>query len=251
MGMYILVMSTLLLSGCGSNLPWTASGVRVAILDSGIKSGEGCRTDGGWNYLNDSSSVEDEEGHGTQMAELVSEYAPGAVIVPLKISGSEEDTKPELVIRAIYDAVDKYDCNVLCMSFSIPNSTELQEAVDYARQKNVILISAAGNLGETYKKNKLLYPAAYDMVIGVGAVEKNGEIAAYSQRNQSVFVTALGSSLDGTQQGTSYATARIVGICARRSWDTPEEFQDYLISHAQDSGLPGYDTEYGWGICTK
>ena len=185
------------------------------------------------------------------MAELICQYAPDAVIVPLKISGSTEDTKPEFVIRAIYDAVDKYDCSVICMSFSIPNSEALQEAVEYASQKNVILISAVGNWGETYKKNQLLYPAAYDTVIGVGAVEENGEVAAYSQRNQSVFVTAAGSSLDGTQQGTSYAAARIVGICANFSWDTPEEFKDYLLSQVQDRGLPGYDTDYGWGLCTK
>ena len=251
MRLFILVLSLLLLAGCGGNLPWKSASVRVAILDSGIKSGENFRVDEGWNYLNDSPSTEDEEGHGTQMAELICQYAPDAVIVPLKISGSEDDTKPELVIRAIYDAVDKYDCSVLCMSFSIPDSDALQKAVDYARQKNVILISAAGNLGETYKKNKLLYPAAYDTVIGVGAVEGNGEVAAYSQRNQSIFVTAPGSSSDGTQKGTSYAAARVVGICASHSWETQEEFQDYLVSQAQDSGLPGYDTDYGWGVCAK
>ena len=251
MRLFILVMSLFLLSGCGNPLPWKSAGVRVAVLDSGVAPGGDYRMDEGWNYLDDSSSTEDEEGHGTQMAELICQYAQDAVIVPLKISGSEEDTKPEFVIRAIYDAVDHYNCRVICMSFSIPDSDALREAVDYAWQNNVILISAAGNLGETYKKEKLLYPAAYDMVIGVGAVEENGEVATYSQRNKSVFVTALGSSFDGTKKGTSYAAARVVGICAERSWDTPEAFQNELIRQAQDCGAPGYDTEYGWGVLSK
>ena len=182
------------------------------------------------------------------MAELICRYAPDAVIVPLKISGSMKETEPEMVIRAIYDAVDKFDCKVVCMSFSIPTSEELYQAVNYAWQKNVIMISAAGNLGETYKKNKLLYPAAYDEVIGVGAVDENSEVAVYSQRSQSVFVTASGNSPDGTQQGTSYAAARIAGVCAGRHWDTPEDFQNYLTDQVQDYGTPGYDTDYGWGV---
>lgn len=244
----ILVMVLFLISGCSSNLQEEPQGIRVAVLDSGLLPGKSIRTDEGWNYLNDSSSVDDEKGHGTQVAELICRYAPDAVIVPLKISGSMKDTEPEMVIRAIYDAVDKFDCKVLCMSFSIPASEELYQAVNYAWQKNVIMISAAGNLGETYKKNKLLYPAAYDEVIGVGAVDENSEVAAYSQRSQSVFVTASGSSPDGTQQGTSYAAARIAGFCAGRHWDTPEDFQNYLTDQVQDCGVPGYDTDYGWGV---
>ena len=224
----------LLLSGCGSGFFRGISGTRVAILDSGIQSERGITVDEGWNYLDNSSSIEDDKGHGTQMAQLVCRYAPNAVIVPLKISGSTGDTTPEIVIRAIYDAVDKYDCRVMCMSFSIPDSEELQEAVNYASEKNVILISAAGNLGETYKKTKLLYPASYDTVIGVGAVDENGEVADYSQRNQSVCVTALGSSPDGKQQGTSYAAARVTGICAKKQWDSREEFLEYLANHEKD-----------------
>lgn len=250
----LLFLILLLLSGCGTNPSSkyreaeNSGAVRVGILDSGIQSGKDFRADSGWNYLDDSEDTEDEDGHGTQMAELICQYAPDAVIVPMKISGKEKDTTPELVIRAIYDAVDQYDCRILCMSFSIPESKALSEAVAYAEQKNVVLVSAVGNLGETYKKEKLLYPAAYDQVIGVGAVEENGEVADYSQRNTGVFVTALGSSLDGNGKGTSYAAARIAGICAKSQWNTPVEFREYLKSQAKDCGEPGYDTAYGWGV---
>ena len=112
------------------------------------------------------------------------------------------------------------------------------------------MISAAGNLGETYKKNKLLYPAAYDCVIGVGAVTESGEVASYSQKNESVFVTTQENALDGESCGTSYAAARIAGLCASDHWESMEAFQKYLMDAAVDCGEPGYDTAYGWGVCT-
>ena len=197
-----------------------------------------------------SEDTTDDVGHGTKIAELICMYAPSAVVVPLKVSGKDADTEPETVIQSIYDAIDNYDCQVICMAFSIPDSEDLQAVVAYAKRHQVILISAVGNLGETYKKDKLLYPAAYDSVIGVGAVDAQGTVATYSQKNDSVFVTAEETALDGESRGTSFAAARIAAICARRSWSTPEDFRQYLMEEAEDAGDPGYDTSYGWGICT-
>lgn len=251
----------LLLAGCGSDHPahtaeWSESpeesaAVRVAILDSGLSWDEDSLTDIGWNYLEKNQSTQDDKGHGTQVAKLIRLYAPDAVLVPLKISDSMSDATGQIVVQAIYDAVDRFDCDVLCMAFSIPDSEELRNAVAYAEQRQVILISAAGNLGETYKKDKLLYPAAYETVVGVGAVGEDGTVAAYSQRSRSVFVTASGDSFDGTQQGTSFAAARIAGICASHRWNTPEEFRSALCSQAEDCGPAGYDTDYGWGVVTE
>lgn len=245
----LLILLLFILSGCGITDSEKSAAVRVAVLDSGISPEKSLPIDEGWNYLDESIHTDDDIGHGTRIAEVICQYAPETVIVPLKISGDKQDTKPEEVNRAIYDAVDTYDCRVVCMAFSIPDSEELQNAVEYAASNQVILISAAGNLGETYKKNKMLYPAAYDSVIGVGAVTENGEAASYSQKNESVFVTAPASSLDGESQGTSYAAARIAGICARRTWESPEEFEKYLMDEAEDRGALGYDIEYGWGVC--
>ena len=253
-----IVLLLLLLTGCGAGLPdetaastqqpEEAPPVRVGILDSGISPQAAPYTDTGWNYLDESQATEDDAGHGTRIAELIHLGAPDAVLVPLKISGSGADTTSEIVIHAIYDAVDRFDCDVLCMAFSIPDSEALRDAVAYAEQRGVILISAAGNLGDTFKRDKLLYPAAYETVVGVGAVDEANEVAPYSQRSRSVFVTALGDSADGTQQGTSFAAARIAGICAGSRWSTPEAFRSALCLQAEDRGPTGYDTDYGWGV---
>lgn len=258
---WLMILLLLTLTGCGAELPsdttapaeqpTEATSVRVAVLDSGISPAENLVTDTGWNYLDESQSTGDDTGHGTQVAELIHLGAPDAVIVPLKVSGGEADTTPEIVIQAIYDAVDRFGCDVLCLAFSIPDSAQLRDAVAYAEARQVILISAAGNLGETYKREKLLYPAAYETVVGVGAVGADGAVAAYSQRNRSVLITAPGDSLDGTQQGTSFAAARIAGLCASRLWDTPEEFRNALCLQAEDRGPAGYDTDYGWGVLAE
>ena len=253
---FAVIPLLLLLAGCGHpadtaerpQSPEKSAAVRVAILDSGLSWEEDSLTDIGWNYLEENQSTQDDKGHGTQVAKLIRLYAPNAVLVPLKITDSMSDATGQIVVQAIYDAVDRFDCDVLCLAFSIPPSEELSDAVAYAEQQRTVLVSAAGNLGQTYKKDKLLYPAAYETVIGVGALGQDGAVADYSQRNQSVFVTAPGESIDGTQQGTSFAAARIAGICAGFRWTTPEDCRSSLRIQAQDCGSAGYDTEYGWGV---
>lgn len=251
----------LFLAGCGSDIsmdtaevsepPEEVAPIRVAILDSGLSWEEDSLTDVGWNYLEENQATQDEKGHGTQIAKLIRLHAPDAVLVPLKIADSMSDATEPIVTQAIYDAVDRFGCDVLCLAFSIPPSDKLSAAVAYAEQQQVVLVSAAGNLGETFKKDKLLYPAAYETVIGVGAIGQDGAVADYSQRNRSVFVTALGESCDGTQQGTSFASARIAGICAAIPWTTPEMCRSSLQSQALDCGPAGYDTDYGWGVVAE
>ena len=255
------ILLLLLLPGCGADRgadtpersapPEESDAVRVAILDSGISLEGDSLIDTGWNYLEQSQSTRDDKGHGTRVAELVRLYAPDAVLVPLKVADSGSDAQPQIIVQAVYDAVDRFDCDVLCLAFSIPHSEELSDAVAYAEHRHSVLVSAAGNLGKTYKKDKLLYPAAYETVIGVGAVGQDGTVADYSQRSRSVFVTAPGESLDGTQQGTSFAAARAAGICASLGWTTPEACRSSLRLQARDCGPAGYDTDYGWGVLAE
>lgn len=51
-----------------------------------------------------------------------------------------------------------------------------RDAVDYAWNKGVVLVAAAGNDGDTTRS----YPAAYDNVIAVGATDDNDNLASFS-----------------------------------------------------------------------
>lgn len=252
------------------------SGVKIAVIDSGVNSMhedfEGTRFERGKNMLNGSHDVTDisDAGHGTFISGVlaavrnngkgIAGLCDGVTLVPLKCFGQSIETESSYVIASIYEAVDIFDCDVINMSMGMERSTKsLKEAVDYATQKGVIIVAAAGNDGST----KLMYPAAYDSVIGVGAVDKNGNVASFSQRNSSVYVTAPGveivslsnagnSKYDMRGQGTSYAAPFVSAAAAilkqYRSSAGSEDFKHILRLSAKDAGASGYDTVYGHGI---
>jgi subtilisin family serine protease len=143
--------------------------------------------------------------------------APEATYVPLVVMGTGESPVSN-VITAIYDAVDKYNCKVINISAGLTlNMISLKEAVDYAANKGVIVVCAAGNYGtSTY-----CYPASYDSTISVGAVDSSYNLTTYSERNKKVDVVTEGgfymlSNTGGyaTKKGTSFSSPIVAGIAA-------------------------------------
>ena len=132
----------------------------------------------------------------------------------------------------------------------------LKEAVAYAETKNVLLVSAVGNSGGT----AVYYPASYDTVIGVGAVDQNGTVSSRSNHNAGVFLTAPGidvRSLDASggyslRTGTSFAVPQVSGAAAVLlgidETLTPTELRDLFAGAAEDRGAEGRDDYYGHGI---
>lgn len=193
--------------------------------------------------------------------------APEVELVPLKCYSSSGGNVASLA-GAIYAGVDTYQCQVLNMSLGVLKDTTektLKGAVEYASEKGVILIAAVGNTrggSSSTGNDPLNYPAAYDAVIGVGAVDSEKEIARFSYQNESVFVTAPGASIYGldieetddyrTDSGTSFAAPAVTAAAALLlSVDpelTPQEFKDLLQNTAEDLGADGYDTVYGHGL---
>ncbi|MBR5509735.1 MAG: S8 family serine peptidase [Lachnospiraceae bacterium] len=248
----IMIAVSLLLAGCGMSeaskgdtaQTGHSEAIRVAVIDSGFSQDVEWPVENGWNYIDDTQDTLDRTGHGTAVGAAVFGLAPTAVQIPLKISDPDHMTMPEMVIRAIYDAVDLYGCHVINISGSLPDSGELEDAVAYAEDQGVIVVSAAGNQGDSYKKDKIYYPAGYDTVIGVGTVEEDGTVSDYSQKNTSVFVTCV----SGGRKGTSYSAAHVSGVAAQKKWESPEAFRDWLRREVTDKGPEGYDVEYGWGV---
>ena len=163
---------------------------------------------------------------------------------------------------AIKDAVDIYGCRIINVSSGISSDDEaLREAVEYAEEKGVIVISAAGNSNQ-YAPDKIFYPAAYETVVGVGSVNEDMCVSDFSQRNSGVTVTAPGEkvysiSADPSKgfvqiSGTSYSAAYVSGFAALLLSKYPEmslaEFRQILIETSQDLGEKGYDSAYGYGI---
>jgi len=257
--------------------------VLIGVLDSGLYAShedlEGAGIVSGVNLCAEEGTAArqdttDAVGHGTFITGIISAVAgngrgmagmaPGAAVMPLKCftrtTGYISD-----IVEGIYTGVDA-GCRILNLSFGVGEDwadQTLADAVAYAAQNGVIMVAAAGNIPSGSSGNDpLLYPAAYDSVIGVGAVNGSGDITRFSCQNESVYVTAPGDSLYSLSSksaagyrrdsGTSFATAEVTSAAALAlSVDpdlTPEEFMALLRQSVTDRGEEGYDTVYGYGM---
>ena len=244
-------------------------GVRVAVLDSGVAPHpdlEG-RLLPGRNHIpeaEDPADTSDRYGHGTRVAGLIAAagaegyggVAPGAEIVPLKLTDGKA-VQISAICTAIYDAIDNYGCRVINLSLGVETDfVALREAVEYAEAQGAVIVAAAGNDGNgvTY------YPAGYETVIGVGAVDRGGAWYKHSNHNPTVALTAPGADVRCTAadggytvvSGTSYAVPQVSGAAAVLlgvNGDlTPAEVRALLAESARDAGDAGYDEYFGWGI---
>ncbi len=131
-----------------------------------------------------------------------------------------------------------------------------QEAFQLAWDKGMLMVASAGNRGS----NALFYPASYESVISVGAVDQNKTAWQYSQTNSQVEFTAPGvgvySTLPGNQysswDGTSVAAPFITGAAAQVWSQYPEcrnvDIRTVLQQTAEDLGEPARDTTFGFGL---
>jgi subtilisin family serine protease len=141
-------------------------------------------------------------GHGTMTAGLVHLVAPGARIMPLKAFAGDGSSDLFNIIRAIYYAAD-HGAQVISMSFEIgQSSASLQNAIQYALSKNVVVVAAAGNDGQQI----LVYPAAYNSVVGVGSTSNTDTRSAFTNfGTNAVFTAAPGEGVVTTYPGGNYA----------------------------------------------
>ena len=172
----------------------------------------------GWNYVEDNAEVSDVAqgvdtdgdglrdeavGHGTFVSGLVSLAAPDARIVPARVLDSDGIGNTFAVAEAIVDAV-RAGVQVINLSFGTAEDVEskvVAEALRLAANRNVVVISAAGNTRST----DLYYPASADQVFGVAALGAGSQLAFFSNRGPWVEVAAPGEQLIGPMPGGGYA----------------------------------------------
>jgi len=196
---------------------------RVAVMDSGLLADyeKKLYVQSVYDAVSPGAIIDDLQGHGTQMALIAA-----GVVNPLGIETDVVGTSPIVAIRIIADngftsnytlmrGIDyaiQEEARVLSLSWGSETASPMLETViDYATGKGLILVAAAGNV----PTGKPVYPAAYDNVIGVGALTPNGE--HWSQSNYGDFVAFYAPGLanfpvgyeggPGTYVGTSIAAA--------------------------------------------
>gem|GEM_PF-391177 len=243
--------------------------VKVALIDTGVRPDrlpEGAKVEPGRNYVFDDRDTTDVVGHGTKIAGIILSIVPDVTLVPLVYysqypSGVPVNGGIEAMCRAMYDAIDVFGCRIVNVSSGVlVDDPALREALRYAEEKGVIVISAVGN-DRIAAPERVFYPAGYETVIGVGAADKDLGIARFSQVNSSVMVVAPGTDLEVLSirggsvtekaSGTSYAAAHVAAHAASLATAypdmTPAEFRHVLRISAHDLGMVGYDETFGWG----
>ena len=208
----------------------TGAGITVAVIDTGVDTSHPALQSAlvsGFNFISNvadpselvdlspdmaaalaqsSTSILDgppsEFGHGTMTAGLIHLVAPGTHIMSLKAFAGDGSSDLFNIVRAIYYAADN-GANVISMSFEIAQSSPaLQNAIQYALSKNVVVVAASGNDGEQI----LVFPSAYNSVIGVGSTSNSDAKSTFTNfGTNSVFVAAPGEGVITTYPGGNYA----------------------------------------------
>ena len=241
-------------------------GVTVAVLDTAIsKSVVNQNADIKQIDLFNYAQSDGEEGHGNAVASLLvaddgelSGLAPAIELLSIPVLDSNGEGSAFDLAKGIIAAVDA-GANIISMSLgSYSNSALLKAAVDYAAAQGVVLVAASGNDGV----NQVLYPAAYDNVIAVGAVDANANAAGFSNTGKEVSLAAPGVGINSAWtegagivsfSGTSAAVPCVVGVIANILSDydgslSPAEAAEQVVNYTIDNGAPNKDETYGQGV---
>lgn len=246
--------------------------VKVAVIDTGIDNNHPDlkgQLHSSYNVVNPMNpGIADY--HGTHVAGIlaakkdngVGGYGinPNAAIVPIDVFDRGWGASDYTVAQGILKAIDS-GAKVINMSLgsSMP-SPIIEEAVKKALAKNITIVAAAGNTGS----DMISYPAGYEGVISVGAIDKNKKLASYSSFGPSVDIVAPGDEVYSTiyeyerkssfrkLSGTSMASPVVAGVASlllsKYPNLTPQQIE-YILEHtATDLGNKGFDVKFGNGL---
>lgn len=272
----------------GTETAWnytTGRGVVVAVIDTGIacedRDGfhkisdlQQTKCTAGWNFVENHEHAFDDHGHGTHVAGTIAQstnnnigvvgIAYRATLMPVKVlSGSGSGTSED-VADGIRWAAD-HGAQVINLSLGGSHPARIQQdAINYARSKGTVVIAAAGNSG-----GPVGYPAAFDGVVAVSAIDSEGLIAKFSSRGPQVDIGAPGVAItqqtvcaeekgkNGCEQyatwnGTSMATPHVAGAAAllvSLGVTDPDTIEQTLKENARTNKTTnGQPTLYGSGL---
>ena len=270
----------------GQTLPWgidrvdadeahsageTGNGADIAILDSGIDSThEDLEANLGEGYAvvscSDSGCDEawdDDHGHGTHCAGIAAAIdndvgvvgvSTAATLHAVKVFNSDEYATVSGLSEGIKWVADRgYDVGSISLGATSSYST-LRDACEYAEERGVFLVAAAGNDGDC--SDCVRYPAAYSTVVAVSATTSSDGLASFSSAGPEVELAAPGRYVYATvpgdnytsKSGTSMACPHVSGAGGQLMANgySNEEARQRLRETAEDIGLS--DEEQGYGL---
>ncbi|MBL7545938.1 MAG: S8 family serine peptidase [Bdellovibrionaceae bacterium] len=195
----------------------------------------------GWNFISNSANFADDEGHGTHVAGIVigaglDIFSPQLdqskiQIMPLKFLDAHGAGSTSNAVKAIYYAVNN-GAKIINNSWGGPGySSALLEALSYAYNQQVLIVSAAGNSAKNNDSNEM-YPANYIVPsnISIAASSDTDRLASFSNfgvqmvhiSSPGVYIySSLPGNMFGSMSGTSMAAPFVSGIAALALREAP------------------------------
>ncbi len=296
-----------------------SSDVIVAVVDTGVLMSHpdlsGKLTDTGYDFVSDTSISNDDDGidddpndpgdsltpgassfHGTHCAGTVAASTNNdtgmagvgwnTMVMPIRVLGIGGGTNYDVLQGVRYAAgldndsgtVPDRTADIISLSLGGTSYSSTEQSVyRQVRAAGIVVIAAAGNNATSTPS----YPAAYDGVISVSAVNINSSLASYSNYGSTIDVAAPGGDsgdYDGdgytdliwstcgddstgtikynysAKGGTSMATPHVAGVVALMKALAPSLTPDTLDNLLQngditnDIGEQGRDDYYGYGL---
>ena len=207
-----------------------APGRKVCIIDSGYSLGHPDLPQIGVTGVDDSVAgpwSQDGCGHGTHVAGTIAALGgnnSGVLgVVPtgelglhiVRVFGNSCGWAYSSDLAAALEKCQAASANVVSMSLggSVSNSLE-RNAFDAAYAAGVLSIAAAGNGGNT----AISYPAGYDSVVSVAAVDQNEALASFSQRNADVELAAPGVGVLSTVPWLELNSVTVDNVTNNGTW---------------------------------
>ena len=208
----------------------TGTSINIAILDTGVDLDHPDLADKIVANVNFSTSAtaDDLYGHGTHVAGIaaastnngigVAGLGYSANIMNVKVLADNGAGTHSAIAAGIIWATDN-GAQIINMSLGGGASSQtLEDAVNYAWSRGVVVVAAAGNNGNSY----MMYPAAYANCIAVAATDRNDARASWSNYGDWVDVAAPGAGIYSTTKGNSYgymagtsmASPHVAGLAA-------------------------------------
>lgn len=263
------------------------AGVTVAVLDSGIAYAHPELSPnyiGGYDFENGDSDPMDDNGHGTHVAGTIAAIdndvdtsvvgvAPKANLLALKVldeygTGSFSNVVAALDWLVQYKTTNggEYVTNHSYGSNLDPGITVFK-AFAKAYAAGILHVAAAGNSGNcSGKGGGIGFPALYESVISVAAIDQSDLRACFSSTGLDAELAAPGVDIVSTflndgyavGSGTSMASPHVAGAAAlvmsglildvNLNGRINDDVRTALAATAHDLGQAGRDAWYGYGL---